>query len=94
MSSKREGSISFSSARMPPPSSWNTPNVSPRPRSSKVFLSSSGITVTLVPPLPGSTVASLTPRFSRMFVSAWSITPRLRRPRKSILTSPMFSQLG
>lgn len=79
---------------MPPPSSWNTPNVSPRPSSSKVFLSSSGMTTVPLSPSIGSTVASLTPRFSRMFSMAWSMTPRLRRPRKSILTSPMFSQLG
>ncbi len=79
---------------MPPPSSWKTPNVLPSASSRYVFASSSGITTVAGSPSRGSTVARLTPRFSRMFSMAWSITPRFRSPRKSILTSPMASQDG
>jgi hypothetical protein len=38
MSANESGAMLRSSARIGPPSSWNTPNVSPRERSSKGFL--------------------------------------------------------
>ena len=48
MSSNCFGSIRLSSARIGPPSSWNTPRCRPRASSSYVFLSSNGRAVRLI----------------------------------------------
>ena len=81
-SSKAVGASERSSARTGPPSSWNTPTVSPRRSMSNVFGSSSGNVVDVGP----------VPRSSRSTRSrVISITSRLRRPRKSILRRPRSS---
>ena len=83
-SSKLSGRICRSSERIGPPSSWNTPSVSPRPSSSYVGGSSSGTSSMRMGGLP----------FITMFSSASSRIVRLRRPRKSILISPSDSEAG
>ena len=67
---------------MPLDSNWKTPSVSPRASISKVGSSSSG--------RPERSPRS-TPADSRMSRIASSMTSRLRRPRKSILSSPSAS---
>ena len=70
-----------SASRMPSDSNWNTPIESPRAIISKVLASSSGsVAMSSRSPVERS-------RMSRQS----SITSRLRRPRKSILSSPISS---
>ena len=66
---------------MPSDSSWKTPTESPRASISNVFESSSGIVSRSIS----------TPRERLMISIASSITSRLRRPRKSIFSSPISS---
>ena len=68
-------------SRMPSDSNWNTPIESPRHIISKVFGSSSGSEA-----MSGRSL----PAFS-MIWRQFSITSRLRRPRKSILSRPSSS---
>jgi hypothetical protein len=66
---------------MPSDSNWNTPTASPRAIISYVFASSSGIV----------DMSGRTPVDRSTMSSASSITSRLRRPRKSILSRPICS---
>src|SRR3989449_702106 len=66
---------------MPADSSWNMPVVSPEPRRSKVFWSSSGM----------SSRRILTPRSCSMSRSACSRIVRFPSPRKSNFSTPSFS---
>ncbi len=81
MSSKQVGASERMSARMGPPSSWNTPTESPRRSISNVFSSSRGTW----------SMSGLVPVVTAMRSSAFSMTERLRRPRKSILSRPRLA---
>ena len=76
MSSKLSGFISRSSERIGPPSSWNTPSVSPRAEQLVRRARSSSAR---------SSSTERMPRFASMLSSASSMIVRLRSPRKSIL---------
>ena len=81
MSSNSLGRTFFIASRIPSDSSWKTPVPSPAASISKVAASSIGI----------SAMSSSTPRERPMISTASSITSRLRRPRKSIFSSPISS---
>ena len=85
MAARSRTSVGLSSRtyrRIPEPSSWKTPIVSPWPSSSNVFASSSGSVST----------SSLTPRcFSTRSMASARIV-RLMRPRKSNFRRPSASQ--
>ena len=72
------GFISISQRRMPEPSTWKTPAVSPRPNNSYVPGSSTGIL---------SRFRSMPCRW-RMKSQARAMMVRVARPRKSTLSSP------
>ena len=82
MSSMLRGRSPMHTAVMPALSSWNTPTVRPAASMSNVFLSSSGMRSTWN---PGSR--------RRTCRAASSSTVRLRRPRKSIFSSPSSSSV-
>ncbi len=77
-------SVGLSSRRyrfMPLDSNWNTPVVSPRPSSAKVFSSSRGISLRLISVL-----------YTRLIIrSASLMMVKLLRPKKSILSKPSSS---
>ncbi len=77
-SSNSVGPMSRSASFMPGLSNWNTPVESPRASIVYVFWSSSG----------SWSISMQTPRVFSMILSAASMTSRLRRPRKSILSRP------
>ena len=74
------GFILRSRSRMPAPSIWNTPTLSPWLSISKVLMSSKSMVW----------VCSSMPRFFSSS-SALAMTVRVFRPRKSNFTSPAFS---
>ena len=81
MSSNSVGRTCFIASRMPSDSSWKTPVESPWVSISKVLASSIGI----------ASMSTRSPRERSMISIASSITSRLRRPRKSIFSSPISS---
>ena len=80
-SSKVVGASDRMSDRIGPPSSWKTPMESPRHSMAKVSGSSSGT----------ASMSGRLPVDASMRSRARSITERLRRPRKSILSRPRSS---
>ena len=79
-SSMLSGSDCMMTRRMPADSNWNTPSVAPLVIISNTFGSSSGMFSTRKPGVCRPIICS-----------AWSMTERLRRPRKSILRRPSSS---
>ncbi len=84
MSSNSVGFICLSRVRMPEPSSWKTPSVSARWRSSKVLPSSR----------PTSSILTGGLLLYSMFFRVSSIVVRFDRPRKSIFRIPSSSHSG